>query len=187
MERISNRKIDESIQSAPCEESEESIGRVLNKSENVTNLRKLSSNLAWWAFLLSIIRWTTPQLTASYLPNFISSHSFMCRFDLAGWFLLSILHVIADRWWLIQASSENPIVLGSHNRFFTHKKADSVEKAGRFKGWLGISISLSTLHLHLDCLGFLTVWRPQGSKTSFMATQDFQAYKDEKKYNILKV
>ena len=46
MERISNRKIDESIQSAPCEESEESIGRVLNKSENVTNLRKLSSNLA---------------------------------------------------------------------------------------------------------------------------------------------
>lgn len=35
--RISNRKIDESIQSAPCEESEQSIGRVLNKSENATN------------------------------------------------------------------------------------------------------------------------------------------------------
>lgn len=51
--KISNRKIDESTRSAPCEESEESIGRVLNKSENITNLRKLSSNFAMMG--LSII------------------------------------------------------------------------------------------------------------------------------------
>lgn len=48
-----NRKIDESTQSASCEESEESIGTLLNKSENITNLRKLSSNFAMMG--LSII------------------------------------------------------------------------------------------------------------------------------------
>lgn len=52
--KISNREIDESTQSAPCKESEESIGRVLNKSEKVTNLRKLSSNFAMMG-LVSII------------------------------------------------------------------------------------------------------------------------------------
>ena len=48
-----NRKIDESTQSASCEESEESIGTLLNKSEDITNLRKLSSNFAMMG--LSII------------------------------------------------------------------------------------------------------------------------------------
>lgn len=57
--------------------------------------------------------------------------------------------------------------------FFTHMQCDSVEMAGTVEGWLGLSISLLTLHLHVGYLGFLTMWCPQGSRTSYKVVPEF--------------